>query len=62
MSKHVMYTVYRQTDDNATLNTEVGEMNGYDSWLVDQEEAAEGWRDDVPTEEELIESGVIADY
>jgi hypothetical protein len=40
---------------------EVGEMNGYDSWLVDQEEAAEGWRNDEPTEEELIESGVIAD-
>lgn len=37
-------------------------MNGYDSWLVDQEEAAEGWRDDVPTEEELIESGVITGY
>ncbi|QGY61194.1 hypothetical protein E3O64_12835 [Lactiplantibacillus plantarum] len=29
-------------------------MNGYDSWLIDQEEAAEGWRDDVPTEEDLI--------
>ncbi|WP_265477735.1 hypothetical protein [Lactiplantibacillus plantarum] len=36
-------------------------MNGYDSWLIDQEEAAEGWHDDEPTEEELIESGVIAD-
>ncbi|MDY7131339.1 hypothetical protein SOT88_04275 [Lactiplantibacillus plantarum] len=44
------------------VNTEVGKMNGYDSWLIDQEEAAEGWRDDVPTEEELIESGVIAGY
>lgn len=36
-------------------------MNGYDSWLIGQEEAAEGWRDDEPTQEELIESGVIAD-
>ncbi|MCG0683108.1 prophage P2a protein 15 [Lactiplantibacillus plantarum] len=36
-------------------------MNGYDNWLIYQEEAAEGWRDDVPTEEELIKSGVIAD-
>ena len=43
------------------VNTEVGKMNGYDSWLIDQEEAVEGWRDDVPTEEELIESSVIAD-
>ncbi|QAS01662.1 hypothetical protein EQJ86_13395 [Lactiplantibacillus plantarum] len=37
-------------------------MNGYDSWLINQEEAAEGWCDDVPTEEDLIESGVIAGY
>ncbi|MCG0679915.1 prophage protein 15 [Lactiplantibacillus plantarum] len=43
------------------VNTEVDEMNGYDSWLIDQEEAAEGWRDDVSTEEELIENGVFAD-
>ncbi|WP_187343298.1 hypothetical protein [Lactiplantibacillus plantarum] len=43
------------------VNTEVEEMNGYDSWLIGQEEAAEGWRNDEPTEEELIESGVIAD-
>lgn len=36
-------------------------MDGYDSWLINQEEAAEDWKDDEPTEEELIESGVIAD-
>ena len=53
--------MYSETVTKATFDTEVGEMNGYDSWLVDQEEAAEGWRDDEPTEEELIESGVIAD-
>ncbi|WP_186003661.1 hypothetical protein [Lactiplantibacillus plantarum] len=53
--------MYSETVTKTTFSTEVGEMNGYDSWLIDQEEAVEGWRDDVPTEEELIESGVIAD-
>ncbi|WP_353986308.1 hypothetical protein [Lactiplantibacillus plantarum] len=53
--------MYSETVVKTTFGMEVGEMNGYDSWLIDQEEAAEGWRDDVPTEEELIESGVIAD-
>ncbi|WP_265481160.1 hypothetical protein [Lactiplantibacillus plantarum] len=54
--------MYSETVTKTTFSTEVGEMNGYDSWLIDQEEAVEGWRDNVPTEEELIESGVIAGY
>ncbi|MGA3516678.1 hypothetical protein ACA612_15695 [Lactiplantibacillus plantarum] len=53
--------MYSETVTKTTFGTEVGKMNGYDSWLVDQEEAAEGWRDDAPTKEDLIESGVIAD-
>ncbi|WP_167803042.1 hypothetical protein [Lactiplantibacillus plantarum] len=53
--------MYSETVTKTTFDTEVDQMNGYDSWLIDQEEAMEGWRDDEPTEEELIESGVIAD-
>ncbi|WP_224272095.1 hypothetical protein [Lactiplantibacillus plantarum] len=54
--------MYSEIVVKTTVSTEVGKMNGYDSWLIDQEEAVEGWRDDVPTEEDLIESGVIAGY
>ncbi|WP_436681413.1 hypothetical protein [Lactiplantibacillus plantarum] len=53
--------MYSETVTKTTFDTEVDEMDGYDSWLIDQEEAAEGWRNDAPTEEALIESGVIAD-